>query len=95
MNASLNRSTSSYLFRETILIILLGYFLLIGGTLNGLVQFRLNVISSALIAIIAAAWMGCRLYRREHLPRTGLGLPIIAFLVAQLIATALSADPRP
>jgi len=94
MNASLNRSTSSYLFRETILIILLGYFLLIGGTLNGLVQFRLNVISSALIAIIAAAWMGCRLYRREHLPRTGLGLPIIAFLVAQLIATALSADPR-
>jgi hypothetical protein len=67
MNASLNRSTSSYLFRETILIILLGYFLLIGGTLNGLVQFRLNVISTALIAIIAAAWMGCRLYRRPGL----------------------------
>jgi hypothetical protein len=93
MNASLNRSTP-YLLRETILIILLGYFLLIGGTLNGLVQFRLNVISTALIAIIIAVWLGCRLYRRERLPRTGLGLPIIAFLGAQLIATVLSSDPR-
>ncbi len=94
MNASLNRSASLYLLRETILIILLGYFLLIGGTLNGLVQFQLNVISTALIAIILAAWLGYRLYRRERLPRTGLGLPIIAFLGAQLIATALSSDPR-
>lgn len=94
MNASLNRSASLYLVRETILIILLGYFLLIGGTLNGLVQFQLNVISTALIAIILAAWLGYRLYRRERLPRTGLGLPIIAFLGAQLIATALSSDPR-
>jgi tetratricopeptide (TPR) repeat protein len=93
MNALANRSTS-YFLRETILIILLGHFLLIGGTLNGLVQFQLGVISTALIAIIIAAWLGCRLYRRERLPRTGLGLPIIAFLGAQLVATALSSDPR-
>jgi tetratricopeptide (TPR) repeat protein/O-antigen ligase len=93
MNTSRSRLTS-YLLQETILIIFLGYFLLIGGTLNGLVQFQLNVISTALIAIIVAVWLGCRLYRRERLPRTGLGLPIIAFLGAQLIATALSSDPR-
>jgi tetratricopeptide (TPR) repeat protein/O-antigen ligase len=93
MNASSNRSTS-YLLRETTLIILWGYFLLIGGTLNGLVQFQLNVISTAMIAVILVIWLSCRLYRRESLPRTGLGLPIIAFLAAQLIATALSSDPR-
>jgi putative inorganic carbon (HCO3(-)) transporter len=93
MNTSLDRSTS-YLLQETILIIFLGYFLLIGGTLNGLVQFQLNVISTVLVAIIVAVWLGCRLYRRERLPGTGLGLPIIAFLGAQLIATALSSDPR-
>ncbi len=93
MKASPDHSTS-YLFRETILIVLLGYFLLIGGTLNGLVQFKLNVVSTALIAVIAAVWLGCRLYRRERLPHTGLDLPIIAFLGAQLIATALSSDPR-
>jgi len=93
-NAPVNRTTSLYLLRETILIIFLGYFLLIGGTLNGLVQFQLNVISTALIALIIFAWLGCRLYRRERLPHTGLDLPIIAFLGTQLIATALSSDPR-
>ena len=93
MDASLNRSTS-YLLRETILIILLGYFLLIGGTLNGLVQFRLNVISTTLITVIIATWLGYRLYCGGRLPRTGLSVPIIAFLGAQLIATALSSDPR-
>lgn len=93
-NAPVNRSTSLYLLQETILIIFLGYFLLIGGTLNGLVQYQLNVISVALIAIIIAAWLGYRLYRRDHLPHTGLGLPLTAFLGAQLIATALSTDPR-
>lgn len=93
MNASPNHSTS-YFLRETVLIILLGYFLLIGGTLNGLVQFQLNVLSTALVAIIIAAWLGYRLYGGGRLPRTGLGLPIIAFLAAQLIATVLSSDPR-
>jgi len=101
MSAKLNRSKILYLIREAVLIMSLGYFLLLGGTLNGLVQFQnglvqfqLNVISTALIAIILAAWLGYRLYRRERVPRTGLGLPIIAFLGAQLIATALSSDPR-
>jgi len=93
MNEPLNRS-ASYFLQETILIIFLGYFLLIGGTLNGLVQFQLNVISTALIAIIMAVWLGCRIYRRERLPRTGLVLPVTAFLGAQLIATTLSSDPR-
>ena len=94
MNTSLNRSTLLYFLQETILIILLGYFLLIGGTLNGLVQFQLNVISTVLIAVIVAAWLGSRLYRKERLLRIGLGLPIVAFLGAQLIATVLSSDPR-
>ena len=94
MSAKLNRSKTLYLIREAVLIMSLGYFLLIGGTLNGLVQFQLNVVSTALITIILATWLGCRLYRRERLPRTGLGLPVIAFLGAQLLATALSSDPR-
>ncbi len=89
-----SRSYLPYLLQEAALIPILGYFFLLGGTHNGLVLFRLNLITTALLAALWLAWLGYALYRRAPLPRTALDWPLLALILAQLLATALSLDPR-
>lgn len=76
------------------LILFLGYALLLGGTFNGLVLYRLNLINALLVAAGGALWLGWRLWRRCPLPRTYLDYPLLVLLAAYFLATVFSIDPR-
>ena len=83
-----------YLAQEAVLILLLGYVLLLGGTFNGLVYYRLNLINALLIAAVGLLWLGWRLWQRRPLPRTRLDYPLVALVASHFLATAFSIDPR-
>ena len=87
-------ATTLYLLQEATLILLFSYFILAGGTINGLLRFRLRVTSHLLLFIIFALWLGYRFRRQQRLTRSPLDLPIILFLSTQLVTTILSTDPR-
>jgi tetratricopeptide (TPR) repeat protein len=86
--------TTLYLLQEAALILLFSYFILAGGTINGLLRFREHLISHLLLLTVFALWLGYRLRHGQRLTRSPLDLTIILFLSAQLVATILSTDPR-
>jgi tetratricopeptide (TPR) repeat protein len=86
--------TTLYLLQEAALIFLLSYFILAGGTINGLLRFRLRLISHLLLLTVFALWLGYRLRRRQRLIRSTLDLPIVIFLLSQAGLAILSTDPR-
>jgi O-antigen ligase len=86
--------TTLYLLQETALIFLFSYFILAGGTINGLLRFRLRLISHLLLLTVFALWLGYRLRRRQRLIRSTLDLPIVIFLLSQAGLAILSTDPR-
>ncbi len=94
MKTTTARPTTLYLMREMVLILVFSYVVLAGGTINGMIRFRLRLISHVLIALVLLAWLVYRTCRRERLPRTPLDIPIVVFLAAHLLTTALSTDPR-
>jgi hypothetical protein len=59
----LPRARVEYLLREAALFLVLSYVLLLGGTFNGLVLYRLNVASLAVMGAAGAAWLGWRWWR--------------------------------
>ena len=86
--------TTLYLLQEAVLILLFSYFILAGGTINGLLRFRLRLVSHLLLFTVFTLWVGYRLRRRQRLTRSALDLPVVVFLSAQLLTTILSTDPR-
>lgn len=84
----------TYLLQESATFLLLAYILLLGGTFNGLVLFRLHVLNRVLIFALGAVWLIWRTRTRRPFPRTALDAPAFAFLVAFGLATWSSADPR-
>lgn len=88
------RAWRRYLIQESVLIPLLGYVLLLGGTFNGLVLYRLNLINTLLVAAVGLLWIGWRIVRRRPLPRTVLDYPLMALLAVYGVATVFSIDPR-
>ena len=84
----------SYLLQETAAILLLGYLILFGGTLNGLVQFRLHVISHVIVAAVLVIWLGSALWKRRHLAATGLERIVVLVLGVMGVTALLSTDPR-
>ncbi|MFZ5915502.1 MAG: tetratricopeptide repeat protein [Chloroflexota bacterium] len=83
-----------YLLREAALVLGFSYFVLAGGTLNGVMRFHLRLISQALLVILFAVWWLDRLRQRERLARSSLDGPVLAFLIVQLFSALLSTDPR-
>jgi tetratricopeptide (TPR) repeat protein/O-antigen ligase len=86
--------TTLYLLQEAALILLFSYFILAGGTINGLLRFRLRLMSHLLLFTVFALWLGYRHRRRQRLTQSALDLPIVIFLLAQLGTAILSTDPR-
>lgn len=82
-----------YLLQEAILIPLLGYLVLLGGTFNGLVLYSLNQLTAILVGVISLLWLGHRLWRRQPVTRTLIDVPLLVFFAAYLIATIFSTDP--
>jgi len=91
----MNRTGSwRYLLQETALIPLLGYALLLGGTYNGLVLSNLRTVTTWLLALVGAAWLAVRLWKRWPFPHTPLDAPLLGYLAAHVITTLTSSDPR-
>jgi tetratricopeptide (TPR) repeat protein/O-antigen ligase len=88
------RARRRYLLQESVLIPLLGYVLLLGGTFNGLVLYRFNLINTLLVAAVGLLWIGWRIVRRRPLPRTALDYPLMALLAVYGVATVFSIDPH-
>lgn len=83
-----------YLLQEATLFLGLSYVVLVGGTLNGLVLYRLNATTTVLIALGGALWLIWRWRRRRPFPATALDGPLLALLAAYVVASAFSVDPR-
>jgi tetratricopeptide (TPR) repeat protein len=88
------RPTTKYLLRETALILGFSYFIIFGGTLNGVTRFHLRVVSQSTLAIIFVFWLIARVRQQERLIRSSLDMVILVFLSIQLLTTVLSTDPR-
>ncbi|HID61696.1 MAG TPA: hypothetical protein EYP49_02955, partial [Anaerolineae bacterium] len=88
------RPTTIYLLREAALVLGFSYFVLAGGTLNGVMRFHLRVISQGLLAVIFATWLMARAWKREKLARSSLDGAVLAFLGVQLLTAIFSTDPR-
>lgn len=88
------RPTTIHLLREAALILGFSYFILAGGTLNGVMRFRLRVLSQGVLAIIFIIWLIERVRRRERLARSSLDGAVLAFVGIQFLTAVLSADPR-
>ncbi len=86
--------TTIYLLREAALILGFSYFILAGGTLNGVMRFRLRVLSQSILALIFLTWLIARARRRERLARSSLDGAVLAFLGIQVFTAILSTDPR-
>ncbi|MDD5367650.1 MAG: O-antigen ligase family protein [Anaerolineaceae bacterium] len=87
-------SVVRYYLQEIALFFFLTYFALIGGTLNGLTTFRLNLVSSVLIFLTGMTWFAVRLLRRRTFPATRLDAAWLAMLTVYAAATLFSKDPR-
>jgi putative inorganic carbon (HCO3(-)) transporter len=87
-------ATLSYLAKETGLILLLSYLILVGGGYVGLVAFESRLTTHLLLALIVAAWLLKKVLANEGFPRTSLDLPIMAFVAALVLATVFSDMPR-
>src|SRR5205085_11718593 len=90
----LPRARLEYLLREAALFLGLSYVLLLGGTFNGLVLYRLNVASLVLIAAVGLAWLGWRWRRAARRPAAAIDFGLAAVLAAAGVATVFSAGPR-
>lgn len=88
------KGSTAYLLRETALILGFSYFILAGGTLNGVMRFRLRLISQGLLTLVFVAWLLARAQKGEKLARASFDTAVLAFLGIQILAALLSTDPR-
>ena len=84
----------SYLLREALLLFLFTYVILIGGGFGATVDFRRQLFSATLGAIVLGSWLLVRLLRREHIHGSGIDVAILAFVGAQFVAVLFSEDIR-
>jgi len=90
----ITRERAIYLFQESCLFLALSYLVLLGGTFNGLVIYSLNVTNLILVSGIGFIWILFRTIRKNDFPRTGLDIGIFLFLLASVLSTVYSVDPR-
>ena len=91
---ALNTAPWVYLAQEAVLFLALSYVLLLGGTFNGLVLYRLNVTTTVVLAAAGALYLAWHWLGRRPFPGTVLDRPLLALLAAYALSTVFSADPR-
>src|SRR5260221_4433498 len=70
------------------------YMLLIGGTFDATLRFRVQLLNYAAAAALALLWLILRLWRRQPWRRSGIELPLLLFAGSQWVAVITSAQPR-
>jgi tetratricopeptide (TPR) repeat protein len=83
-----------YLVQEAVLFIGVSYILLLGGTFNGLVLYRIKLVTFVLALGGLSVWMVVRMIRKWSFPTTVLDPALVLFLASQAVSTGLSDDPR-
>ncbi|HEY9075213.1 MAG TPA: O-antigen ligase family protein [Anaerolineaceae bacterium] len=78
-----------YLLHESLLLLGVSLFLLLGGTTGGLVDQGRLIFLGGLLSAVAVAWI----IAGQDAP-TPLGLPLVGWIIVYALATALSSDPR-
>jgi len=79
---------------ELAVVLLLIYFTLMGGTIEGTYQFPLVLFSHLLAMTVLIGWaVGLCLHKR-WLPKTPLDLPLLAFFVLNVLSTLFSSERR-
>ncbi|MGH2522451.1 MAG: O-antigen ligase family protein, partial [Anaerolineales bacterium] len=70
------------------------YMLLIGGSFDATVRFRVQLLNALAAGVLALAWLIIRLRQRARLAHTGRELSLLAFVLSQWVAAGTSAQPR-
>ncbi len=76
----------------TLLVVI--YMLLIGGSFDATLRFRVQLLNAAAAGALACGWLAIRLKQRARLRATGLEGPLILFIGSQWLAALLSAQVR-
>ncbi len=90
----LKRANWIYLGREVALFFLWTYAVLVAGTFTGFLSFQLMVASAILGTMLLGGWLLWRLWQRAGLPRSGIEIALVVFLLSQVLALVFSDDPR-
>jgi tetratricopeptide (TPR) repeat protein len=83
-----------YLIQEASLLLVASYLLFFGGTLNGLVAIQVVSVTLGLVGGMSLVWLGWRAWRRRRVETPPLWAPILALIVAYVLAGFTSMDPR-
>jgi len=83
-----------YFTQEAALFLGLSYIVLLGGTFNGLVLYRIKLVTFILTFLGGFLWIAVRTIRKWEFPATVLDFSLILFLSAQALSTIFSDDPR-
>ncbi|MBP7694783.1 MAG: hypothetical protein KA764_22865, partial [Anaerolineales bacterium] len=75
-----------YLVREAGLLLLWSYGLMVGGTINSLFAFPVQLASAGLAAGLLGAWLVWQWRRGARLPALGVEAAALVFIGAQLAA---------
>ncbi|MFQ6000464.1 MAG: O-antigen ligase family protein [Anaerolineae bacterium] len=91
---SQTRRRRVFFLREIAIFLPLTYFTVLGGTIAGTLTFALLLISQVLALIVLMGWALRKAREGRTLPRTPLDLPLLLFLLANVVSTAFSIDRR-
>jgi len=82
------------LLQWAVYLLLLSYWVMVGGVYYYMIKFPVAVLNLALLGTAGLIWLGVRLVQRARLPRTGLEGALVWLGLTQIIATATSVDWR-
>jgi hypothetical protein len=83
-----------YLGREACLFVLWAYIIFIGGTINGYINFKIQVLNFIIGFVVIGSWLGISLFNKTRIRFTGLERGILVFMGALIISTLFSQDVR-
>lgn len=92
--SSMRRLDTGFLWRQSALLLLCAYVMLLGGGFAALVDFRLQFISTVVAGLVLGGWLLTRIGTPSLLPTTGVEWGWLAFVAAQFVTVAFSEDPR-
>jgi len=70
------------------------YMILIGGSFNATVSYRVQLLNTIAASVIAIVWISRRVYQRKPLLATGLEIPLALFVGSQWLSIITSVQPR-
>lgn len=89
-----SRLSYRYIAREITVVMLLGLFIPIAGSSRGQLELGTRVLTHVTMIVILLIWLGYKAMRVQRLPRTALDLPMVLILLATVVGTVFSLDPR-